>query len=1361
MPRETWAYATKNKVEQLAETDSKLVPNPPQLVVLTATSRTGDTIELPIVSLAKGPGRGDKRSKKDVNTSLQDALFPLLQEGDVLYEPAVLTKFAELKSLAKTTKGTENVLSIDDYRLLSVAMEWTSSKFAFMSVPKNWSTNESIDQLDKTTSPGYPLTAIGLLKQSDALEYASLGLHEYARVFSSPSVVANSVKDELRDEERVKAEKTRTFMAANISSKVEGNYLFGAQNEAFYALGSTLDYPHTVGFSEFKGGWDRLVRKFDGKLCLSFDEAGYDASLTPLLMSIVGHIRAGYQHSSVLAAETIKYYTSMIYGLVKINSTGHIFQKYGGNPSGSVNTIVDNTLALYVAIVFTYLKLTPISYHSEELFDQHITLALCGDDNVWGFSEEIRPYFSVESIQASLSVLSITATLESDPFVPFRDLVYLSTRTITTTYGIYAPLHDGPRMLQSMCYPARKLTAHEMFSRALEMRRYLAFHPLLEKIDKALELFIEKATPTIKKIAEKEMFSISHLQKDVLGLQSAPQGPPYKLAPPRPPVDWTYIRNFPNERRDSVVEGSKPVNYMVGFNLYTNFAPFREQSEHRRVWYNARCQDCDVEFNEWLDRHSPEDLGDDETMTVVYPDHWTYLNGDRIACSKKCVGNWCNSTLALLLYAVARRADWDYAWLMELEAHWLWDVEVIDWEHIEGGCQSHVLFSPNLRQTPRENGFLIGAWVKQRSLRSMLHVGAPEMLYNFFSVILWFHRVDNFDDRKCWFSKIVFNYEIRFKDGISLSLPFMPCADGGFCLEDGACVDFKFEDHDILCCDRPKEVEHWTYYKDPVTGQAKHILHDPVKNPLRGIPFDAIPRERLLFPLDITYTVKTELQLESRAPPTLKKGVYTLADLEGGMTTIPKPLTDCGVALNECAIKTIMKRSQLQEKMKNLLGKSGFSESEIQYMIYHLDPNHDFPLEVSGPPTTEIRFTTGARYRKAINIDLSSITAGSTADILIFSTQQEWTSVTSVTSADSLSGNASSLSASNPSGVPDYAKLSGVIVCVADSGQQLLPPVNSFVAWVPHSSWRMFNIPLVDTKTPNVLKSNVAYIGKAIEVIDGTAALDKQGFVYSARLPSMNNSGVYKKMAASVTDLAEWYGDMLPPATASDLELVPNHTKWESALDGIYMPLYNSRTEDSYHQLSYEFCRFFISDPGVNDMTLLPAFGTNPGNILSSRSCFQQGVIGYFGVKKTANINVAATWVIDTAPGIDDSELLVRSKPSTTWNPMVFELLARISHELPTAFFAHENSDGSMFSKIFDVAKKVLTSTPVMTIGKSLLGALVGPNHNGNQQVKSPTQTIIKYLPAPKQISPPIASGKKKKGKKSGSVKKNGSKKRG
>jgi len=370
----------------------------------------------------------------------------------------VPNKEAAYLSLAKYAKDIL-ALSAKSVFALNTASIWMERQFGpHMSNSRVKDLQEVVDGLDKTTSPGFPWIKKYATKRAmidDWKEFSSYMSDDWERLRDPLycAVFGNSLKEEIRPAKKIEENSLRTFTAGPIEMTIHGNRLFEDMNQRFYR--SHLKTASVVGFSPLKGGWNELYRKLmKHRNGFALDESQYDSSLRIYLMWACAEFRWKMLRVEDQTQENLDrlkiYYRNLIHTLI-ITSEGVFVMKQTGNPSGSVNTIVDNTLILYMLLAYAWIMTSSEVMNTYAAFDEELSLALCGDDNTWTVSDDALPFFNARSVIEEWKRIGVTTTTDCLDPRNVEELDFLSAFTVFID-GIAVPLYKREKLLTSLLY---------------------------------------------------------------------------------------------------------------------------------------------------------------------------------------------------------------------------------------------------------------------------------------------------------------------------------------------------------------------------------------------------------------------------------------------------------------------------------------------------------------------------------------------------------------------------------------------------------------------------------------------------------------------------------------------------------------------------------------------------------------------------------------------------------------------------------------------------------------------------------------------------------------------------------------------
>lgn len=405
------------------------------------------------------------RYPRYTNNRTVDSFVKLyLDENDIAEETEwglpVPNQEAAYKSMAKYAKDLP-LMSNAQVNDMNEAWRWTERHFfPYMGGARIKTVSEVIDNLDKTTSSGYPFN-VWYSKKGELLEkfpdFEEWVAHDWDVNMLQDNwtfCFTNSLKEEIRPAAKIEANKIRTFTAGAVDGTVQGNRLFSDMNEKMNE--GYLKTASGVGMSPLNGNWDLLYRKLNVfKKGYALDESEYDSSLRAYLMWGCAKCRWAMYRDGDRTPENLHrlrvYYRNLVNSLI-ITPEGVLVMKLGGNPSGSCNTINDNTLILYCLMAYAWIRVCPNLTESSYLeFELNTAKILVGDDNTWTVSDWAHEFYNAKSVIMEWALIGITTTTDSLEPRSAEELDFLSAKTIFYQ-GKAIPVYDRAKLMASLLY---------------------------------------------------------------------------------------------------------------------------------------------------------------------------------------------------------------------------------------------------------------------------------------------------------------------------------------------------------------------------------------------------------------------------------------------------------------------------------------------------------------------------------------------------------------------------------------------------------------------------------------------------------------------------------------------------------------------------------------------------------------------------------------------------------------------------------------------------------------------------------------------------------------------------------------------
>jgi hypothetical protein len=424
------------------------------------------------------------RDKRIVNHSMKDCW----DEHDWIlpskYLPSVANVSAGYKAFWRYDKP-EKVIPPVAARLSRL---WTLRHFQqYMGGARVFPSSLVIREMDKTTSCGYPWNLTYQNKEQMLNDpVMSQVLQDYSNMIRQDypcgvlPIWTCSVKGgEMRPVEKIRENSLRTFTASPIEHSHATNELCLDMNDKFYnSAGRTWSQ---VGASKFDGQWDEMYRRLNKhKNAAALDGKQFDASLLAELLWDQMWIRwdmlsVEFKTTANLFA-LLNVYDSIISSVV-VMDMGDLVRKFLGNPSGSANTVVDNTMILFRFMCLAWIILSmerrksfmqathqanaPLSSdenierfqdvddYGYTTFMSNVEAALYGDDDTFTVSDFVREWFTPKTIAEVWTQLGLTTTADNWEYAQLETLTFLS-QSFVMVAGLWMPSPETEKVLGSL-----------------------------------------------------------------------------------------------------------------------------------------------------------------------------------------------------------------------------------------------------------------------------------------------------------------------------------------------------------------------------------------------------------------------------------------------------------------------------------------------------------------------------------------------------------------------------------------------------------------------------------------------------------------------------------------------------------------------------------------------------------------------------------------------------------------------------------------------------------------------------------------------------------------------------------------------
>jgi len=366
-----------------------------------------------------------------------------------------------------------------EFRLWNVALDWTERHFRpYLSESKVSDHETVIYELDKSKSAGYPWNLTyknkkEFLAESKNIDYLVQYYESLATVDPWKSFWVASLKSEMRDVEKLRENKIRTFTASAVEHVYATNRLCLDMNNKFYRTNN--EHWSFVGASKFYGGWDKLYRRLSKHPnAFELDESSFDASLFRDAMYGQLYLRKKFCRYTEKEQRQLEEVYNQIVDSVLVMGNGQVFRKNTGNPSGSANTIVDNTMILFRLFAYAWLDIMSVKCKEKAnyvSFMKEVEAALNGDDNTYTCSAKVVEWFNPKAIMESWAKLGVVTTTPCLGPRKLEDVNFLSMSfQWYPDKQMWLPRPDRGRVMCSLREGSNNLDVRWLMLRAFALR---------------------------------------------------------------------------------------------------------------------------------------------------------------------------------------------------------------------------------------------------------------------------------------------------------------------------------------------------------------------------------------------------------------------------------------------------------------------------------------------------------------------------------------------------------------------------------------------------------------------------------------------------------------------------------------------------------------------------------------------------------------------------------------------------------------------------------------------------------------------------------------------------------------------------
>lgn len=231
------------------------------------------------------------------------------------------------------------------------------------------------------SSPGFEWNKFGSTK-GDVLtnEEALLKLKqrlEDPNLFETKAIFTMSLKDELRDKAAGKPKKARVFFPCELALILATVMVYGRWNDRYV----NTFFDGSLGGGFLNGGTERLMEHLSEGLYGDGDAHKFDSKQQEILRNAVYGLR-----DELVSSHPLKPVVKRLLCRPRVcTPEGQLFQLPGGNPSGSFNTLIDNSILTLIVLAYCFFRKFPNG--SLQDFYHMVT----GDDYIYRTKVDISP----------------------------------------------------------------------------------------------------------------------------------------------------------------------------------------------------------------------------------------------------------------------------------------------------------------------------------------------------------------------------------------------------------------------------------------------------------------------------------------------------------------------------------------------------------------------------------------------------------------------------------------------------------------------------------------------------------------------------------------------------------------------------------------------------------------------------------------------------------------------------------------------------------------------------------------------------------------------------------------------------------
>jgi hypothetical protein len=291
--------------------------------------------------------------------------------------------------------------------------------------------------INRKSSPGYPLTRDkkglpGKMRWLGDVEYrldpeikVEMGkvIENAKNNKRTPTVWADTLKDERRPKEKVRVAKTRVFAAGPmVFTLVFRKYFLGF---AAHCAKNRIDNEISIGTNVYSLDWTRTAERLcsKGDKVIAGDFSNFDGTLVlELLAEIVEIVNKFYDDGEENARIRRVLWREIVNSVHVCGDNVYLWTH--SQPSGCPITAILNSLYNSISMRYVWLTVMPQEFQTMKAFSEHVAMVSYGDDNCVNISDTVIDHFNQLTIAEGYKEMGMTYTDEtkSGNMIPYRSI---------------------------------------------------------------------------------------------------------------------------------------------------------------------------------------------------------------------------------------------------------------------------------------------------------------------------------------------------------------------------------------------------------------------------------------------------------------------------------------------------------------------------------------------------------------------------------------------------------------------------------------------------------------------------------------------------------------------------------------------------------------------------------------------------------------------------------------------------------------------------------------------------------------------------------------------------------------------------